>query len=232
MIVPPRFQLAEPPVETLPYPPVSPLLLRAAEDAIAEAWRRFLALPVDLPSLFKAHEDDITAPLINELARMCREGFGAFRQDSFAAVVKSEELQDFSGKEVQKRPDIILRLVPNPTQVLEERYYAVFVEAKVLNRSAKKRIKRYCSQGIARFCTGRYAWKMREGMLVAYVLDGSTLRAVLHPEIATPMVPRAWPTPARAEIATTHHDRAWSYQAPNHGTPGSIALSHVWLRPA
>lgn len=232
MIVPKRFLLAEPPVEALPYPPVSHVLLRAAQDALVEAWRRLLARPIDPNALLAAHEDDITNPLVDELVRMCRDGFGAFRQDSFAAVVKSEELQDFSGKEVQKRPDIILRLVPDPARVLEARYYALFVEAKVINRHANKRVTRYCSEGVARFCDGRYAWKMREGMLVAYVLDGSVLAMALPPALDTALVPRAWPTPSRAEIAASIHDRSWSYRAPNQGAPGAIVLSHVWLRPA
>lgn len=231
MNVPGRIHLVAPPVESLPYPAVSPFLLRAVEDALVEAWRRLLARTADLGLLSMAHEDDVTNPLVDELVRMRGVGFGAFRSDFFAAVAKSEELKDYTGTEVQKR-DIILRLVPDPALVLEERYYGVFVEAKIINLPKRRTVELYRDEGLARFRDGRYAWKMREAVLVAYVLDGSALAATLPPALATPLTPRAWPVPSGAEVVSTRHDRAWSYCTPNQGSPGPIALSHVWLRPA
>lgn len=232
MNVPGEIQLVAPPVESLPYPPVSPLLLRAVEDALAEAWRRLLSRTSNLKSLVVAHEDDITNPLVDELARMRRHGFGAFRSESFAAVVKSEELKDYTGIKVQKRPDIILRLEPDPQFVVdEERYFAVFVEAKIIDGPKRKTVDLYRDEGMARFSDGRYAWKMREGMLCAYVLDGSSLAATLTPAVAPAPAPRSWPIPHSAEVAASEHPRTWSYCAPNQGSPGPITLSHVWLRP-
>lgn len=238
MNLPGGLRLVAPPVEALPYPSVPRVHLRAIEDALIASWQRFLGNPtLDLSALAMAHEDAITAPLVEEMERMRCDGGGALRCEIFAAVMKSDELFDYAGSSLWKKPDIIVRFQSPPREVLEPRYYAVFIETKIVDGGSGKPAKLYCTQGVQRFISGDYAWKMREGMLCAYVLDGSRLSPMLPRVLAvnhlTPLdalTPRPWPEPSNAEAAHTRHMRSWAYVAPNTGSPGPITLSHLWLR--
>nr|MBK7069749.1 hypothetical protein [Deltaproteobacteria bacterium] len=217
------------------------MLLRAIEHALVAAWNRILSTggPDLLEAFVGVHEDAITDPLVTELERMRVRGELGPMGGFFAAFIKSEELWDHAHRS-QALPDIVVRLVPPPELlVYDPRYYGVFIESKVIDSSHKKSAKLYCTEGvISRFVSGLYAWKMRQAIMCAYVLDGSSLMTALGSEFSTqsslqtrePLTPRAWPVPSRAEIADSTHARTWSYSHPNVGSPGSIALSHVWLR--
>lgn len=239
-----RGQLVQPPRESLPYPPVQQVLMRVIEHALAEAWRRLLDNgSLDLAALANAHEDAFTDPLVTELERMRYKGEMGLTVDRFAAVIRAEELWNHAHDSVAK-PDIIVRLVPPAGLYVDDpRYYAVIIEAKIIDtirKTAKRTTELYCSQGVVpRFVEGAYAWKMRQAMMCAYVLDGSKLMPSLGAEfqaqpsvrVCAPLQERAGPQLSRVERADSVHDRKWTYAAPNAGSPGPVALSHLWLRP-
>ncbi|MBI5549133.1 MAG: hypothetical protein HY901_35050, partial [Deltaproteobacteria bacterium] len=165
----------------MPYPALQQVVVRAVEEALAEAWRRVIEqirAGGRLQALAEAHEDVVTQPLVDELERLLDRGWGAFRRETFCAVVKSEELWNHAGTS-QHRPDIIVRFHAPPREVADRRYYAVFIECKIIDKPARKTIERYCTQGVSRFTDGDYAWKMRDALMCAYVLDGSSQQQYL-----------------------------------------------------
>ncbi len=238
MNIPLANRLVTPPVEALPYPRLQGVVVRAVEAALVEAWCRILR-HADRVALDNVGEDSITNPLVDELCRMLTDGWGAFRGETYAAVIKSEEIKDRSGRSLQMKPDISVRLLNPPACVLEQRYYAIFIEAKIIQKPGKA-VRLYYGKGVKRFIDGAYAWKMQQAILCAYVLDGSRLVPDLSDalaargtalSVATDDTLRFGDGVNRAEIAHTLHPRRWTYTAPNSGTPGPITLSHVWLRP-
>jgi hypothetical protein len=120
---------------------------------------------------------------------------------------------------------------------------SVVVECKLIDHGSGKGVDLYCNNGIARFVSGQYAWANSEAILIAYIRDGSSVEEHLSPFLAAGVErrPDPWQThrlPAaamglRSTISSSHHLRSFRYPAGvGAGTPGNIALWHLWLNGA
>src|SRR4051812_33643721 len=94
----------------LPHPPLSPLVRRAIELAIVEAWDRLS------PDLAKgrlgATEVSINTRLVSLLNQMRDHPSpgSAFTASVFQTVVRGGELVSYNGRKLEKRPDMAFRL--------------------------------------------------------------------------------------------------------------------------
>ncbi|MBK9370629.1 MAG: hypothetical protein IPN01_30760 [Deltaproteobacteria bacterium] len=109
------------------------------------------------------------------------------------------------------------------------------VEAKLLG--AGRTIGEYCGKdGMRAFVSGEYGWERREGMMLGYVRDGSTLGGTLLPRLETlktkrgdPLHQRACGVPTLDGEVDSVHERS-GLMVPETQIPlGEITLWHVWL---
>lgn len=141
-----------------------------------------------------------------------------------SGVVDDAKTLTLSG--TYRRPDLHLVLRTGPPPLL--------VEAKVLEPG--KGIAAYCgSEGMGRFVSGDYGWQRREGVMLAYVRNGSTLGAtlvpVLQPQLGqgAPLHLRALGQPTLEGDLDTRHDRPGQPWPGTTQPLGELTLWHLWL---
>lgn len=199
--------------ESLPYPSLSPPIIRAVHDALTAAWANV-----------HARGNVIVAERV--LNRRMVEALDALQQRAqaldrsvFGDVHRGPEYEDYLGtKKLENRPDIVIGLASAPAGAIGRRHHAVFVECKRIDRRRRKPFALYRAKGITRFEEGLYGWKMRDAFMFAYVFDDTDAQAEL---------PGAEYTPDG--LLTSVHARPWAYSGPSAGTPGPIRLWHVWV---
>jgi hypothetical protein len=153
----------------------------------------------------------------------------------FETVIRGGEVSNYNGKHVEKRPDIVFRLV-GENRIIEYRsQYGVFTECKVIEDVAG--VRKYCNDGILRFVNGDYAWAMSHAMMLAYARDGYSVDPHLLATLtAAPKTYRVETMPAadpnspagHPTIFVSTHGRVWRYPRSKHG-PGKILIRHLWL---
>ena len=194
---------------------------------------------METPSFVKfaetAIERDITVKLQKQLINLLNTNeVRGFSAAAFAPPIRGQEIEDYSGIEKEKRPDLtFLRLAARPVS----NYNAQFYECKVIGRG--RTINDYHKDGVMRFVDGRYAWGMPHAGMIAYV-------SLPPPSVASTTLERYWkknhedapldgiPTCAleldaagSPPIAVSVHAR--KFRLPNNVEPGDIVLRHLWL---
>ena len=134
---------------------------------------------------------------------------------------------------LEKRPDLSIHLTDrNPS-------FPLIVECKLIDASSDKRVKLYCDDGLLRFVRGDYGWATREAFMLAYVRDGSTISSCLGPFLAqnrekqpdiylTDVLPEAV-VESDIYLARSSHNREFRYIDQSRGSPGAIAIWHLWI---
>ena len=141
----------------------------------------------------------------------------------FETVHRSAQ-QRAAGPSFRQSPDLTFRPKGIPSGVIDQSAWALFAECKVIARpSCPPRL--YCDDGVQRFADGRYAPKMANALMVAYVRDGSKPLPTLRPRLADRFGTREVRAGTGDEwLAHSVHDRG--------GNPVpcvAIEIAHVWL---
>ncbi|MEQ9151879.1 MAG: hypothetical protein RLO06_10380 [Parvibaculum sp.] len=200
-------------------------------DMIALAWGD-LALN-RARTLAMGSEAEINALLEARLSRLLDEH--PLWEQLVRSVARGKETVSFNGAHLEKRPDLSIFLSGrSPT-------FPLVVECKLIDAPDGKSGTLYCNNGLRRFLTGEYGWSGRDGFMLAYVRDQSTIESCLLPLLAAgrtakpdPFALRDWPVESGdgvLDLAATRHDRAFRYlnrEAPA-DAPGPIAVWHLWL---
>ena len=219
-----------------PYPaPFSKTEQRIVEAAIRTGLQRILAAKKLNPKTIV--EKKLNQALLDELSRMLDESpapVRGFRSTIFETVSRGQEMVNYNGKELEKRPDIVFRRCGPAPKGIERQHHALFVECKIVDST--RTMSYYCLQGVDRFRCGQYAWSVSLGMMVGYVRDNyhlpDTLRDyLLNPEFGWRHRIEAGPDlrdpPPSPGVWVTRHHRRWKYV--EGAAPGSITLHHIWL---
>lgn len=213
----------------LPFPPLADRLLRAIAQGFARAWQHLLDEHAD--ALLASSETTITMMMCARLNALIDED--RRWAQLVQKVTRGEETISFDGGSQESRPDLSLKLTERSPS------FPLVVECKLIERGSQKSVGRYCSDGLSRFLEGRYAWAAREGFLLAYVRDGSTLDTALKPHLAKhraktpdPFATGQLPAPVAGmslELGRSIHERGFRYPGRSPGEPGAITLWHLWL---
>ena len=142
----------------------------------------------------------------------------------------------FDGSHLEKQPDLSLHLTCRNFS------FPLIIECKLLDHPRGKRIDMYCSDGLARFVRGEYAWATREAFMLAYVRDGSRIASSLTPHLCErqKQTPDPFETSAlpemsagtRLHLARSSHCRSFRYvRCPSSNEPGPISIWHLWFFP-
>jgi hypothetical protein len=211
----------------LPFPPLDRRVVRVIALGFAKAWRTILAKHAH--ALRASPEASINAMMCSQLNTMVSSD----RQwaQLVTKVSRGEESFTFSGKSIEKRPDLSLVLTGrNPN-------FPLVVECKLLDKN--KTVGLYCRKGLLRFVVGHYAWATQDSFMVAYVRNGSTVDGGLAPHLhkyrmrpldryATAELPVAVAGVPRL-LRRSIHGRKFRYPGRSPGNPGAIAVWHLWL---
>lgn len=200
-------------------------------DLVAFAWDDLTINQV--VTLAKGSEAEINALLEARLCRLIDED--PMWAQLVLAVVRGKETVNFNGAHLEKRPDLSIVLSGRSPA------FPLVVECKLIDAQDGKSGALYCNNGLRRFLTGEYGWPSRDGFMLAYVRDQSTINSCLVPLLAVgrattpdPFAVTDWPVEsghAVLDLATTRHNRAFRYLsriAPA-DDPGPIAIWHLWL---
>jgi hypothetical protein len=229
---------SEPPTFEVPHPPLDISILLIVEDAIRAAWQILRDRPpVDL-KLFTDVEEVINHHLRETLQdHVWNRGIVAgFDPQLVACITSAEEVRNYSGKELKKRPDMLVKLVGLPANARPSQY-GVFIECKPVD-AAHSLTSQYCDRGISRFVVGRYAWAMQEALMVGYTLAAETPVTSLTPvlkkrskttlPVSDPAVCQDSALSNTSPTAVTRHRRNFRYVETNVAAP-IITLRHIWL---
>jgi hypothetical protein len=227
----------------LPYQDLTTPLKRIILDACRMAWIQLEQAAMESgTTIDHLSEDDITANLkehLNAIRTDPREPVQGFTPALFETVVRDANVATFDGSNIEKRPDLVFRLVElNPGMLLCE-YRGLFTECKIVD-SQRHPIGLYCSKGIARFVCGDYGWAMPSGLMLCYRRENRTVESTLKPALrrarrqqkTDPYRTRKLPNKAdelgvSPSAFVSVHKRPWRY--PGGGSPSEIALIHLWL---
>lgn len=232
------FNLGTPPVGLLPYSSWTTRHLRIVERAIAFAWARLMSQPAFVAWAGTAIERDITAELQRQLVKLLNTGeVRGFSAAMFAPPVRGQEVENHSGSEKEKRPDLTFhRLAARPVDTQNAQFY----ECKIIGRG--RTLNDYHNDGVMRFVDGRYAWAMPHAGMIAYVsppppaaavaaLDGywTAARSSAQRE-GIPTNHIDVDTSVGLAVAISVHQR--TFFLPGQTLPADIVLRHMWLSAA
>lgn len=200
-------------------------------DMIALAWGDLTLSRAS--TLATGSEAEINALLEARLSRLLDEH--PLWEQLVRSVARGKETVSFNGAHLEKRPDLSIFLSARSPA------FPLVVECKLIDAPDGKSSTLYCNNGLRRFLTGEYGWSSRDGFMLAYVRDQSTIVSCLLPFLAAgqtaksdPFAVRDWPVErghAVLDLAATRHDRAFRYlnRAAPADAPGPIAIWHLWL---
>ena len=200
-------------------------------DVISLAWNELTLSQAR--TLATGSEAEINALLEARLSRLLDED--PLWAQLVRSVARGKETVSFDGAHLEKRPDLSIFLAGRSPTI------PLVVECKLIDAPDGKSCTLYCNSGLRRFLTGEYGWSGRDGFILAYVRDQSTIESCLVPFLSAgrtakpdPFAVRDWPVEGRHavhDLAATRHDRSFRY--PNRVTPadapGPIAIWHLWL---
>ena len=241
MITAAYTNLGQPPQEPTVYPAWKRALVVAVDQALCAAWNMVLANHAD--AVVTKDEDLITNALLEELTHIRRAGYvSGFTSALFGVPSRDAKLPDCHGVSIDQMPDITIRLAICRHGIADDRHDALFFECKVLDGS--RGLDNYRVDGVDRFISGRYAWRMPHAGMLAYVFDRSAstptqaltryckrmndglpisdhMRLISGPDEVGSSTP-----PHASEISMTVHDRV----APViDGETSPIAIRHLWF---
>lgn len=205
----------------LPFPKMEDMHIQALLEGVEQAWKNLLSKRKGQP--IDEDEAEINARLEQEINTLCANDLmlGAI----CSAVTRGSESIDFEGNHIEIRPDLSFHLVD------KQRYgFPLRGECKIIGSG--RTVKEYCKNGVARFVLGRYAWAEQEGLMIAYVRDGSTIDRDLakhlkdHEQKYT-VIDLPKPIPYKSDYFCSRHSRCFSYAGG--GRPGPVTLLHIWV---
>lgn len=215
----------------LPLPEVHATHLEIIAETFARA---FKDVQIQCPTTIKSgSEAEVTALLEARLNHMIE--IDPLWGPMVHCVVRGKESISIDGSHLEKRPDLSIYLTDR------NRNFPLITEAKIVDASTKKTEKLYCEKGLNRFLNGEYAWGSREGFMLAYIRDNSTIKMKLTPFLSkmqaqTPSQYSVEELPIQQEntsidLARSKHGRSFLYtnQAPPTDLPGPINIWHLWV---
>lgn len=216
---------------SLPLPALDREHLEVIAEVIDEAWQHLLENHAS--TLTAGSEPEISALLATRLNALLE--MHPLWQALVRSITRGSETLSFDGSHLEKKPDLSIHLSGrNPS-------FPLIVECKLVDSTSQKGIDLYCIKGLTRFLIGEYAWPAREGFMLAYVRDGSTITGSLSPYLvksqaggsgsfAIEQMPTSM-TIASLDSAESKHSRAFKYIAadPAFENPGAISLWHLWV---
>jgi hypothetical protein len=211
----------------LPMPPVASVHPAVIYDGVKRAFDRLVAEHGG--ALAVKEENELNGLLQARLNSLCAEE--RLLSQMVACVVRGGESISFDGKRLELRPDLGIYLTGR------HRNFPLVVECKIIDGPTGKGVDLYCVNGIRRFVEGEYAWGSSQGLMIAYVRDGSTVSQTLTPHLSANAVkdPDPFQTesmPSEEETSPvwiSRHGRGFRYVGSPEGNPGSIGISHLWF---
>lgn len=215
----------------LPFASLHEEHLSLIADIVALAWDDLSRKQAS--TLAAGSEAEINALLEARLSRLLDED--PLWAQLVRSVARGKETVNFNGANLEKRPDLSIFLSGRSPA------FPLVVECKLIDAPGGKSGALYCNKGLRRFLIGEYGWSGRDGFMLAYVRDQSTIESCLLPLLAVsrtanpdPFAVRDWPVKRRhaaLDLATTRHDRAFRYvnRTMPADEPGPIAIWHLWL---
>lgn len=211
----------------LPEPKLNPRHLRAILVLVRKAWRRTRGTFDE-----HAYEPEISTHLKIQLERCLRDS--PYLSELVRGVFDDAKTIDYQGENLLRKPDLHLLLA---SPLGSARRDPLLCEAKVINRPKEQTVEKYCKEGMRRFVEGEYGWIGADGLMLAYVRDGSTLSGHLAPELerfakdaldplGTVSVTR---TPTPDHLESVHRREFVVPAAQGDVSPGPITLTHLWL---
>ena len=216
-----------------PYPAWSQKNVRIVELAVLTAWECLANDVTTKPILDAGSEVEISTKLLDVLGSLLNaklvKGFTGY---VFEAPIRGQELEDVTGKELEKRPDISIRLRASTPYT---QHNSLFFECKRI--SPARTVTDYINEGLIKFCDQRYAWGMSHAGMLAYVQNmNPTPQAnialenfwVNHPTSFTvPICNLVLETYSSVSVTVTTHQR--HLPLPNGNASDAITLRHLWL---
>lgn len=216
-----------------PYPAWSQKYIQTVELAVTTAWQCLVNNASTKQILDSGTEVEISIQLLDALGGLLNaKSIKGFTGHVFEPPVRGQELEDVTSKELEKRPDISIRLRASSPST---QHNALFFECKVI--SPKRRVADYVNQGLIKFCDQRYAWGMPHAGMLAYVQNlAPSPQANIELKKYWKKNPTSFTVPA-CDVAvessgsifvtvTKHHRHK---PLPSGDASGDITLRHLWL---
>lgn len=218
------------------YPAWSEKIVERVNIALSLAWARIRA---NCPAVIATKDEDtITNQLLTELTLMRKNDEPpGFNSNFFGVPIRDGKLPNQSGDSIDQMPDLTIYLAHPRLGVADDRLDALFYECKVLKSWSNLNL--YRKNGIRRFQTGQYAWRMPHAGMIGYVFDAApkcpvsalttyfskkvkeiTVGATLGCD-TVPALAMNSPNADTSDIARTIHTRISS--------PNQIELCHLWF---
>lgn len=224
----------------MPHAPLGERWLLVTHAAITAAFLIIRKRGFDLKN---ADENAVTNKLEDVLMNdlLNRGAVGGFDKNFFGPVTRGSEVENYNGKKISKKPDLIFHL-QRENALWDRRQDGIFTECKPVDRKHSL-LANYCAVGtdrvgVERFVIGDYAWAMHEAMLIGYVRDGFSIHPHLAKSLADPprymslgepTVPA--PVPCVYDgvepLYQTRHHRRFKWKE-NGLAATSITLYHSW----
>lgn len=216
-----------------PYPAWSYQNIQTVELAISTAWQCLLNDAIKKQILDSGTEVEISIQLLDVLEGLLNaKSIKGFTGYVFEPPVRGQELEDVTGDELEKRPDISIRLRASSPYT---QHNALFFECKRL--SPTRRIADYINEGLVKFCDQRYAWGMRHAGMLAYVQNLTpTPQASIELEkhwvnnptsLTVTICDLVVDSSGSISVTITKHQR--HLPLPSGDASGDITLRHLWL---
>jgi hypothetical protein len=214
----------------IPFEPLPEVNLKIIAEVISSAWNDLLRTRREV--LFSGQEAEVNALIASRLNSLLDEDTAW--SVLVRGVTRGAETISYDGSHLEKRPDLSIHLTGrNPS-------FALIVECKILDHGCGKRTDMYCTNGLARFVRGEYAWACREAFMLAYVRDESRINTSLNPFLAEKQNNRPDPfqtvtlpemiSDSGLHLARSSHNRDFRYVGqPSQSLPGPISIWHVWV---
>jgi hypothetical protein len=216
----------------IPFPPLLEVHLTCIAQVLARTWKDLLRRYRS--TLLSGGEAEVTALMETRLNALLYED--KIWSQLVGNVTRGTETISYDGSHLEKRPDLSVHLTSRSPS------FPLIVECKLIDAPSMKTAELYCTQGLARFVNGEYAWASREAFMLAYVRDGATIQSCLSPFLAkgcgrgrsgsflTQSLPKLTHKTSGVELARSRHNRKFRYIGrANQSKPGAIVIWHLWL---
>lgn len=210
----------------LPVQAIPVLLLERIAEHVVNVWNDLTATHGRLGALSEVELNSLMCSRLNNLNDRTWRTL-------VLSVVAGHSVVSYNGAHLEKRPDLSLHLARRTSA------FRLEVECKLMDHTNGKTVGLYAGDGLARFVDGEYGWGTREGLMLAYVRDGSSILGKLKPflekhqksasdrynSVTLPIL-----RGTRTHLATSTHNRKFSYvHAHASAPPGAIVMWHIWL---
>ncbi len=223
--------------QVYPYSEWGVSLLLLIDTAIKHAWEELRKnCKVTLSS---GKEEDINEELQLALQELMGTGdIEGFNHSKLTGVERGGKYRSFNKKHLGKQPDLNIKMINCTPGLVNSIYNGIFIECKIIEPNKSPLL--YIENGVRRYVDGEYAWAMCHTFMIAYVRNGKKVPKALQDTIkrnskkkvimrCSPLGNeyKVWPDTNNPKTYQTLHCRSWSH--PEHGAPGNIEISHIWL---